>query len=132
MIEKFLFGNRALTDAKAALDASSLRQRVVASNIANVNTPGYRPQEVRFEELLRESTESGGARPASPTLTHPAHIAPPETSSTLADVAFRDSETVDVEEEMIELQKNAMHYRALAQFVANRYRGLMQAINSQG
>jgi len=41
------------------LRASSLRQRVIASNIANLNTPGYTRQVVRFEELLSDA----GGRP---------------------------------------------------------------------
>ena len=41
------------------LSASTLRQRVIADNVANQNTPGYRRQEVAFEELLREAFERG-------------------------------------------------------------------------
>jgi flagellar basal-body rod protein FlgB len=37
------------------MSASSERARVIASNIANENTPGYRRQVVRFEELLRDA-----------------------------------------------------------------------------
>jgi len=40
--------------------ATSLRQKVLAGNVANQNTPGYRRQVVRFESLLRDAIEGGG------------------------------------------------------------------------
>ncbi|MCU1543752.1 MAG: flagellar biosynthesis protein FlgB [Microbacteriaceae bacterium] len=46
----------------SALDGLALRQRVIASNIANVNTPGYASQRVLFEDALAESVERGDGR----------------------------------------------------------------------
>ena len=130
MIESFLFGNRSLDEMKAALDASSLRQRVVASNIANANTPGFQPQQVRFEDLL-ESAREDASKPAQTHLDHMSGAA--SDSAVLAPrVEARGTGTVELEQEMVELQQNAIHYRALSQFVASRYRGLMDAIGSQG
>lgn len=42
------------------MSASTERARVIAGNIANENTPGYRRQVVRFEELLGDALASGG------------------------------------------------------------------------
>lgn len=43
----------------SALDGLAARQRAVANNIANVNTPGYRAQRVTFEDALRDSVAQG-------------------------------------------------------------------------
>lgn len=43
-----------------ALDGVSLRQSVIADNIANVDTPGYRASSVDFESSLRRAVEGGG------------------------------------------------------------------------
>ncbi|MDN3445404.1 flagellar basal body rod protein FlgB [Microbacterium sp. APC 3901] len=43
----------------SALDGLALRQRSIAENIANVNTPGYQAQRVRFEDELRSAVDSG-------------------------------------------------------------------------
>jgi flagellar basal-body rod protein FlgB len=43
----------------SALDGLSMRQRAIANNIANVNTPGYTAQRVSFEDALAESVRSG-------------------------------------------------------------------------
>lgn len=42
-----------------AMDTYSLRQRVTAANIANIDTPGYKKKEVKFEDELRRVQESG-------------------------------------------------------------------------
>jgi len=44
----------------SALDGLSLRQRVIADNIANVDTPDFRATSVDFETSLRAAVESGG------------------------------------------------------------------------
>jgi len=41
----------------AALDGFALRQRVIADNIANVDTPGFRPSSVEFESALRDAID---------------------------------------------------------------------------
>lgn len=41
------------------LDAAALRQRVIADNLSNQNTPGYHRKEVVFEDLLREAKAAG-------------------------------------------------------------------------
>ncbi len=51
---------------KSALDALSMRQRVIADNIANVNTPGFLAGRVQFEEALAKAVDAGG-RDASVT-----------------------------------------------------------------
>lgn len=44
-----------------AMDSYTLRQRVTASNIANIDTPGYNRHEVNFEDALRKAREGSGA-----------------------------------------------------------------------
>ena len=43
-----------------AMDTYTLRQRVTTSNIANVDTPGFKKHEVQFEEALQKARQSGG------------------------------------------------------------------------
>ena len=51
----------------SALDGLSLRQRAIADNIANVNTPGYHAQRVQFEEALAASVQAGDGHAAAST-----------------------------------------------------------------
>ena len=43
----------------SAMDGLALRQRAIANNIANVNTPNYHAQRVSFEDALAQSVQSG-------------------------------------------------------------------------
>ena len=48
-----------------ALNGLSQRQQVIADNIANVDTPGFRAQSVEFEESLRDAIDNGSLEPGS-------------------------------------------------------------------
>lgn len=45
---------------ESTLDAASLRQKVIANNIANVDTPNFKRTEVQFEELLQSQMRNEG------------------------------------------------------------------------
>jgi flagellar basal-body rod protein FlgB len=51
----------------SALDGLSQRQRAIADNIANVNTPGYHAQRVAFEDALAASVQAGDGRASATT-----------------------------------------------------------------
>lgn len=54
-IRDYLFNGTTRQLVYKSLDASALRSRVVAQNLANVDTPGYRRKEVNFEEQLQDA-----------------------------------------------------------------------------
>ncbi len=122
---------------KAALDAAALRNSVIARNIANAETPGYRQQEVRFEELLEQAA---GADPLDVEDTGPGHMnlqggqsaiprpeiveaADPPAGSGLEPGAF------DLEKAMVELNENKVRYHALVTLISGNLIGLKNAID---
>ena len=52
----------------SALDGLAARQRAIANNIANVQTPGYRAERVSFEDSLRQAVASGDSPIVTPTM----------------------------------------------------------------
>ena len=54
-----LFDSVTSVALNSALDALSQRQRAIANNIANLQTPGYRSQRVRFEDSLKAAVAAG-------------------------------------------------------------------------
>lgn len=100
------------------LTAASLRHRVIAQNVANVNTPGYRRLEVRFEEDL--------ARALANPVAGPAGVRP---QVVVSDGPERvDGNTVDIDREMNDLTRNALLYQAAAQILTSRIASLRAAI----
>ena len=64
-----MFSSISLDAMSSALDALSLRQRVIADNIANVQTPGYQAKRVAFEDALTTAVRQGSGQVTARTQT---------------------------------------------------------------
>lgn len=137
-----------------ALDGLSKRHKAIASNLANVDTPGYRRRDVSFESALNQAiqgskSKSGGTAPASNDIplamraTDSRHFAINHVATsvdqvqaediTSEDVAFRnDGNAVDVETEMVQLAKNTGKYTALTNLEGRSMRSLRSVISGGG
>ncbi len=98
---------------QAGLRAARLRQAVIAGNIANLHTPGFRRRTVEFEALLARALKTG--RPAELAEVHPVVTQP---RSTPVDDEGND---VDLETELGELIKNAGAYKTYLRLLAKLY-----------
>lgn len=130
MIQKVVFGSGSWARAKASLDAGALRQKAIASNIANAATPGYRAKKVVFEEML--SAETGrlalDRRDARHIGSSAAATPRPQVRLRGGDPAAGGVNDVSIEAELTELAQNTVHFQSVAQLLANRYRGVRDAI----
>lgn len=131
----WLFSGMADRVLAATLDATTLRHQVIASNLANANTPHFKRSEVHFEEVLREALQPQQVIPL--TATHPAHIsnAPPSVFAVSPEVvpvqdtrARIDGNNVDPDQEMAKLARNSLLYSAAVQMLDRRFDLLMSAI----
>ncbi len=120
-----------------ALILRSERQRVIASNIANADTPGYQARDMDFGAALREAT--GSASPAGAlAATRAGHIAPAaghrgETGLKYATPSQTnlDSNSVDMDRERAAFADNAVHYEATLRFINGSVRTMLSAITGQ-
>ncbi len=103
------------------LDVAAIRHDVIAQNVANVNTPGYRLLEVNFEDALREALQSDDWRERLSTVS--AEVVP---SAREADRA--DGNNVDIDLEMAGSQKNSLFFEAYTQILANELAQFRAAI----
>jgi flagellar basal-body rod protein FlgB len=103
------------------LDVASLRQEVIAQNVANLNTPGYSTLGVSFEDALKEAVGSG-----TPLSAVRAEIEP-----TKGGLERGDGNNVDVDLEIARLQKNALYFQVYAQMLANDLAQFRSAIKGQ-
>jgi flagellar basal-body rod protein FlgB len=132
-----LFQKTGIQVMKKGLDATALRQKVIASNMANVSTPGYKRKEVVFEQKLQESLSEnviGGKISNSKHIP----IGKSRFSSINPEVVTDNSpelasgvNNVDVDLEMAELAKNQIQFSATATVIARRFRGLKAAIKGR-
>jgi flagellar basal-body rod protein FlgB len=129
-----LFKNR-VPLLESALDAYTLRQKTIAKNIANVNTPNYVPERVRFEELLDGSKDS-----LRNNLTSSGHLDSNgrTVKASVEDAPYNEAEVyhsgethVNVDTEMGELARNQIRMRFATQMISKYFKGLNSAITGQ-
>ena len=103
-----------------ALTLRQKRHEVIASNLANVETPGYRAKELDFGTALKEAFEvPDGPEPRLPE----AQVVEDREAPGRA-----DGNTVDVDMQMAKLSANGGDYVALSRILAHRLALLRQAI----
>lgn len=110
------------------LSWTSKRQQALSSNVANLDTPGYRAKDYSFKSEL-ESFRL--------TTTSPNHIAivQDQANVRLFDVGTTErpnGNNVDIERELTEVTKNAMQYVTLVQYLNQKIRTLRSAITDGG
>ncbi|RDI75975.1 FlgB: flagellar basal-body rod protein FlgB [Gaiella occulta] len=104
-----------------ALGGAELRQRVIAGNIANVNTPGFRRSDVPFQQSLRDALASGD----------PARVgaARPQVVQDATTALRADGNNVDVDAEMARLAETQLLHGAVAGLLRDRIAMLRYVIN---
>jgi len=125
-----------------SLDVESLRRKVIANNIANVDVPHFKRSEVNFESQLRrvimENRDMDNRLPCK--MTDEKHI-PFYTLKNIRDVKPRinldynttmrnDGNNVDIEKEIVDSAKNQMRYNAFITMLNNNFRNLKTVMRS--
>lgn len=120
------------------LEASALRQKVIANNIANVDTPGFKTSHVEFENILQQAMNNKESPPLRKT--DPRHIDPSMKVQTVQARVVIDNTTslrndgnnVDIDKEMADLAKNGIDYQAISQILGQKYSGKIKLISGLG
>lgn len=118
---------------KKTLDLRSANQRVIASNIANADTPGYSPARLEFEQELQQAIQGKGLSQT----THPDHF--PIGASNLDSVTgtitiapdttgVGDQNGVSMDQEMLNLSENELIYESAAQLLKKKLSMLSYAV----
>jgi flagellar basal-body rod protein FlgB len=132
----FLF-KPSLSVLERSLDTAALRQKVIANNIANVDTPYFKRSEVRFEDVLQDAigeTKFNGLRTNSKHLQIgrgvPRDIMP---EVVVDDKTFynNNKNNVDIDLEMSQMSKNSMRYNVLVERMGKELKGLRTAIEGR-
>jgi len=121
-----LFNQPSYLAAKKTLDAVAVRQEAIASNIANLETPGYKRVDLAptFRAELDRACASGDAgqiAALNPTLAPDATAVPNS----------RDGNTVSLENEMMQLNQNTMTHALETQMVSSMLYRLKMAITGK-
>jgi flagellar basal-body rod protein FlgB len=123
-----------------SLDVRSAKHKAIASNIANVDTPNYRPFDVYVEEALK-GTKTSDSPDVELARTDGRHLGsevqdgliPAEHRKSTVNVQFRmDGNQVDIDQEMVDLAENGLLYNTNAQIISARLKSLKDVITNGG
>ena len=136
----------------AALEVLALRQRLLAQNVANAETPGYKRYDVAFDRALAlaleasgrgagraDGLQAAGRGPLPLAATHPAHQPGRGPAGALWQAVYRETGTalrndgnnVDLDAEMARLAETGLHYQALIRQLSDRI-ALLRTVIAEG
>lgn len=100
------------------LDLVTFRHELISSNLANVDTPGYRTQDVDFEGEMRRAEQRLEGAPVSPHVQEVRGL-----------IERPDGNNVSLERETLALARVQLQYRACVELLRNEIHELQSAIN---
>lgn len=115
--------DKSATLLEKMLDVSSVKHKVIANNIANVNTPGYKKMEVSFADQLEKVLNKDSMNKFD-TLQPKIVISKEDSSETVRN----DGNNVDMDKEVSSLVKNTLTYSIYTQLLAKKYEVIKSAI----
>ncbi|MBE7414859.1 MAG: flagellar basal body rod protein FlgB [Deltaproteobacteria bacterium] len=131
-----LFDNKAITVLTNSMDLRAARHKLLTSNIANQETPGYRAVDINFEDELRR--REGGAPFVELARTSRGHMtgyygaSAPRALDRATDLPGFDRNSVGIEAEMARLSENTLMYTVSSKLLKGKFNGLMNAIKEGG
>jgi flagellar basal-body rod protein FlgB len=119
-----------------ALKLQSKRMEVLADNLANSDTPGYKARDIDFKSAMAQAGSPNA--PVSLATTNAGHIATDPTTSINGSLKYRtplapslDGNTVDAQQEQAAFADNTVRYNATLTFLSGRFKALLTAITGQ-
>jgi flagellar basal-body rod protein FlgB len=99
------------------LDYRSTRHKVIISNIANIDTDGFKPLDISFKQILGKSNSIRMAT------TDPEHIGVQEEGGGQVEV-ITSEEKVNIDQEMSNLAENQLMYNMTVEMLSRKFRGI--------
>ena len=124
---------------RSAANLRAYRQQLLASNIANADTPNYKARDIDFQATLdKASAQRGGDLALATTSTRHLTAMAGDGAPAGARVMYRteyqsavDGNTVTLDVERSAFAENAVHLEATLTFIREKLRGLQSAIQGQ-
>ncbi|MCX5590548.1 flagellar basal body rod protein FlgB [Alcaligenes endophyticus] len=121
---------------QTALSVRQERQEILASNIANADTPHYKARDLDFSTAMKHAlNERKRLADTSLTLTSAQHIPAQAHSPAPTQLLYRvpvqasmDGNTVEMDVERMQFADNTMHYQSSINILSQRIKGLMAAL----
>ncbi len=129
--------DKAVNFHQQALGLRATRQALLASNVANADTPNFKAKDIDFSSVLKEKLASK-APAITLSTTSPMHIHDNNSNGINSAILYRvplqpsaDGNTVDMDSERTQFANNAIKYDASITFLSGQFRSLLSAIQER-
>lgn len=128
-------GGKTVAVLSRALDYRSANHSIISGNLANIDTPGYRPKELLFDKELKKALKRTSI-PISSTNQKHFPSSPEELSRKKAfavvekDAQVGESNQLNIDMEMAQMAQNNLLYEASVRLLSKRFEALRLAIES--
>jgi flagellar basal-body rod protein FlgB len=133
-MSRVFFEDPTVGNMERYLDGASRRQSLIASNLSNIDTPGFKTKDVNFEGELKSAMGTQGAmaqvtndRHMPISLDSPRGL--PGSVKEVEGLTLRnDLNNVNIDREMARMSMNSMMFSAVAQLIQKKFNGIKTAI----
>ncbi len=120
--------DRTIQSMQDRLNLNAARQQVVASNLANLDTPGYEAKELTFDQTLRDSLGEPTLHLAG-TQDKTLDMDPTNLQKAMENPKVTETGPVDMDWEMMKLTKNSIQYQFMIAMLNKKFSMLNEAID---
>jgi len=124
-----------LSALRTKMQWHQVRQRVLAENVSNANTPNFKPRDLVAPSFAKDGAQAGQTGPLAMMRTTAGHIMPPDSVSRQFDVNSKagfetrpSGSAVSLEDEMMKVSANQMDYAAATSLYSKSLHLLKTAI----
>lgn len=131
-----IFDSTTIPALQEAMQFAQARHEVLAGNIANLDTPGYRVRDLSpevFQERLKEAIEARETRnePWSPGSTSRPGDPLNRVSESMPSILYHDESNVGIEQQVTEMTKNQFLHNVAISVMSSQFRLLQTAISER-
>lgn len=134
-----LLGSTNIPVLQQVLNFSQARHGVLAGNIANINTPGYRTRDLsvevfekRLKDAIEQSHRPGGSQPISAGIVTTDPEDPlRKVSQSMTSLLYHDETNIDLEQQVAEINKNQIMHSLALSVMTNQMQLLQTAISER-
>ena len=132
-----IFTRMGVEKLSLALNTASVRNDVIAENIANADTPGYKAKDLKFYDVMNEALGKGKKLPLA--RTDEQHLPSANRALNPSEYVYEqnnpsvrnDGNDVNHDYEMSQMAENSIRYQMLAQFTAGKFTKIKEILQSK-
>lgn len=132
-----IFKSTAIPVLQEVIGFAQARHEVLVSNVANVNTPGYRVRDLSVDNFQQRLQEAIGARQETGATLSPEELNQRQAASmqqvrdTTRDILYHDGTDVGMEQQVLEISKNQYMHNMAISIMTTQFRLLQTAISER-